>query len=76
MIQVKVISDDHKYGILNKTSNIQESVFINEDIILEYYVELIKEDQKVNEARKEGKCALIRNRKDVIRDTNQKGINK
>ena len=36
MIQVKVISHDHKYGILNKTSNIKESVFINEDIILEY----------------------------------------
>jgi len=37
---------------------------------------LRKEVQKVKEARKEGKWAIIRKRKDVIRDRNQKDNNK
>jgi len=37
---------------------------------------LRKEVQKVKEARKEGEWAIIRNRKTVIRDRNQKDNNK
>ena len=42
-------------------------IFINEDLILQDQVELRKEVQKVKETRKEGKWALIRNRKFVAR---------
>ena len=70
-------STDHKYDILNKTSSLKATrIFINEDLILEDQVELRKEVQKVKEARKEGKWAIIRNRKVVIRDRNQKYTNK
>ena len=51
-------------------------IFINEDLIPEDQAELRKEVQKVKEARKEGKWAIIRNRKVVIRDRNQKDSNK
>jgi len=70
-------SIDHKYDILNKTSSLKGTgIFINEDLILEDQEELRKEVQKVKEARKEGKWAIIRNRKVVIRDRNQKYTNK
>ena len=66
-------STDHKYEILNKTSSLKGTrIFINEDLILEDQAELRKEVQKVKEARKEGKWAIIRNRKFVIQDRNQK----
>ena len=67
LIQIKVSSTDHKYNILNKTSNLKGSgIFINEDLIPEDQAELRKEVQKVKEARKEGKWALIRNKKTII----------
>ena len=47
-------------------------IYINEDLIREEQVELRKEVQKVKETRKEGKWALIRNRKAIIQDRNQK----
>ena len=43
-------------------------IFTNEDLILEDQGELRKEVQMVKEARKEGKWAIIRNRKAVIQD--------
>ena len=43
-------------------------IFINEDLVSEDQAELRKEVQKVKESSKEGKWAIIRNRKDVIRD--------
>jgi len=53
-IQIKVSSTDHKYNILNKTSNLKGSrIFINEYLIPEDQDELRKEVQKVKEARKE-----------------------
>ena len=74
---VKVSSTEQKYNILSKTSSLKGSgIFINEDLIPEDQAELIKEVQKVKEARKEGKWALIRNMKVVIRDRNQKDSNK
>ena len=77
MIWIKVISTDNKYDILRKTSSLKETrIFINEDLILEDQAELRKEVQKLKEARKEGKWAIIRNRKVVIRDRNQKDSNK
>ena len=51
-------------------------IFINEDLIPEDQAELRKEVQKVKEARKEGKWAIIRNRKAFIRDRNQKDSTK
>lgn len=51
-------------------------IFINEDLILEDQEELRKEIQKVKEATKEGKWAIIKNRKAIIRDRNQKDNNK
>ena len=67
----------YKYDILSKTSSLKGiGIFINEDLIPEDQAELRKEVQKVKEARKEGKWAIIRNRKAVIRDRNQKDSNK
>ena len=51
-------------------------IFINEDLVSEDQAELRKEVQKVKEARKEGKWEMIRNRKAIIRDRNQKDSNK
>ena len=70
-------STDHKYDILSKTSSLKGTrIFINEDLIPEDQAKLRKEVQKVKEARKEGKWAIIRNRKAIIRDRNQKDSNK
>ena len=69
-------STDNKYDILSKTSSLKGTgIFINEDLIPEDQAELRKEVQKVKEARKEGKWAIIRNRKAFIRDRNQKDSN-
>ena len=77
IIRVKVSSTEQKYKILSKTSSLKGSrIFINKDLILEDQVELRKEVQKVKEARKEGKWALIINMKVFIRDINQKDRNK
>jgi hypothetical protein len=77
LIQVKVSSNDHKYGILNKTPSLKGSgIFINEDLIPEDQAELRKEVQKVKEARKEGKWEIIHNQKAIIRDRDQKDNNK
>jgi hypothetical protein len=43
-------------------------IFINEDLNPEDQVELRNEVQKVKEAMKEGKWAIIRNRKASVRD--------
>ena len=51
-------------------------ISINEDLIPEDQVELRKEVQKVKDARKEEKWAIIINRKVVIQDRNQKDSNK
>jgi hypothetical protein len=51
-------------------------IFISEDLILKEQVELRKEVQKVKEARKEGKWEIIRNRKAIARDRDQKDNNK
>jgi hypothetical protein len=51
-------------------------IFINEDLIPEDRDELRKEVKKVKEARKEGKWAIIRNRKAIVRDRDQKDNNK
>jgi len=72
-----VSSTNHKYDIHSKTSSIRGmGIFINEDLIPKDHVELRKEVQKVKEVRKEGKWAIIRNRKAFIRDSNQKYSNK
>ena len=77
LIRVKVSSTDEKHDILSKTSSLKRTrILKNEDLIPEDQVELRKEVQKVKEARKEGKWAIIRNRKAVIRDRNQKDYNK
>ena len=69
LIQIKVSSTDHKYGILSKNSSLKGTrIFINEDLIREDQAELRKEVQKVKEARKERKWEIIRNRKAVIQD--------
>jgi hypothetical protein len=71
LIRVKVRCNDHKYSILSKSLSLKESgIFINEDLILEDQAELRKEAQKVNEAKKEGKWAIMRNRKAIVRDRN------
>jgi hypothetical protein len=71
LIRVKVRCNDHKYSILSKSLSLKESgIFINEDLILEDQDELRKEAQKVNEAKKEGKWAIMRNRKAIVRDRN------
>ena len=76
LIRIKVSSTDHKHDILSKTSSLKGTgIFINEDLIPEDQAELRKEVQKVKEARKEGKWAIIRNRKAFIRDRNQKDSN-
>jgi len=76
LIWVKVSSIEHKYDIISKTSTLKGSgIFINEDLIAEDQFELRKEFQKVKEARKERKWALIRNHKVVIQDGNQKDNN-
>jgi hypothetical protein len=76
LICIKVSSTDHKHNILSKTSSLKGTgIFINEDLIPEDQAELRKEVQKVKEARKEGKWAIIRNRKAFIRDRNQKDSN-
>ena len=77
LIRVKVSSNEQRYNILSKTSSLKGlGIFINEDLIPKDMDELRKELQKVKEARKEGKWALIRNMKVVIRDRNQKDSNK
>ena len=77
IILVKISYTEQTYNILRKTSSIKVSrIFIHEDLILEDQVELRKEAQEVKEARKEGERALIRNKKVVIRDRNQKDSNK
>jgi len=76
LIRIKVSSTDHKHDILSKTSSLKGmGIFINEDLIPEDQAELRKEVQKVKEAKKEGKWAIIRNRKAFIRDRNQKDSN-
>jgi hypothetical protein len=77
LIRVKVSCTDHKYSILSKSPSLKGSgIFINEDLIPEDQAELRKEVQKVKEARKEGKWAIIRNRKAIVRDRDQKDNNK
>ena len=64
LIRIKASSTNHKYDILSKTLSLKGTgIFINEDLILEDQAELRKEVQKVKEARKEGKWAIIRNKK-------------
>ena len=76
LIRVKVSFIEQKYDIFSKTSSLKGSgIFINEDLIREDEDELRKEVQKVKEARKEGKWALIK-KKVVIRDRNEKYCNK
>jgi hypothetical protein len=77
LIRVKVSCIDHKYSILSKSPSLKGlGIFINEDLIPEDQAELRKEVQKVKEARKEGKRAIIRNRKAIVRDRDQKDNNK
>ena len=77
MIRVKVSCIDHKYSILSKYLSLKGSgIFINEDLIPEDQAELRKEVQKVKEARKEGKWAIIRNQKANARDRDQNDNNK
>jgi hypothetical protein len=77
LIHVKVSCTDHKYSILSKSPSLKGSaIFINEDLIPEDEAGLRKEVQKVKEARKEGKWAIIRNRKAIVRDRDQKDNNK
>ena len=55
--------------ILRKSPSLKGTrIFINEDLIPEDQAELRKEVQKVNDARKVEKWAIIRNRKAIIRD--------
>jgi hypothetical protein len=62
LIHVKVSCTDHKYSILSKCPSLKGSeIFLNEDLIPEEQAEPRKEVQKVKEARKEGKWAIIRN---------------
>jgi hypothetical protein len=69
LIYVKVSYSNHKYSILSKSSILKGlGIFINEDLIPEDQVELRKEFQNVKEVRKEGKCAIIRNLKAIVRD--------
>ena len=76
LIRVKVSCNDHKYSILSKSPSLKGlGIFINEDLIPEDQVELRKEVQKVKEAKKEGKWTIIRNRKTIVRDRDQKDNN-
>ena len=69
LIYVKVSSNDHNYYILNKTPSLKELwIFINKYLIIEVQDELKKEVQKVKETKKEGKWAIIRDGKTIIRD--------
>jgi hypothetical protein len=62
LIWVMVSSNYHKYGTLSKNLRLKwYGIFINEDLILEDQAKLRKEVQNVNEAKKEGKWAIIRN---------------
>lgn len=54
----------------------RSGIFINEDLVPKDQVKLRKEVQKVNEYIKEGKWAIIRNRKYIIRDRDQTDNNK
>ena len=64
LICIKVSSTNHKYDILSKTSSIKGTgIFINEDLIPKDQTELRKEVQRVKKVRKEGKWAIIKNRK-------------
>ena len=77
LIWIKVSSTDNKYDIISKNSSLKGTrIFINEDLIPKDQAELRNEVQKVKEARKEGKWAIIRNRKAVIQDRNQTDSNK
>jgi hypothetical protein len=77
LIYVKVSCNDHKYSILSKYPSLKGSkIFINEDLIPEDQAELRKEVQKVKEAKKEGKWAIIRNRKSIVRDRDHEDNNK
>jgi hypothetical protein len=77
LIHVKVSCTDHKYNILSKSPSLKGSgIFINEDLIPKHQAELRKEVQTVKESRKEGKWAIIRNRKAIVRDRDQKDNNK
>ena len=77
LIRIKVSSTDHKYDILSKKSSLKGmGIFINEYLIPKDQAELRNEVQKVKGVRKEGKWAIIRNRKVVIRDRNKKYSNK
>jgi len=68
LILVKISCNDHKLDILRKFPSLNRlGIFINGYIILEDQVELRKEVLKVKEARNEGKWAIIRNRKSIIR---------
>ena len=77
MIYVKVSFNDHKYSIPSKSPSLKGSgVFINEDLIPKDQCELRKEVQKVKEAKKEGKWAIIINQKAIVRDRDKKYNNK
>ena len=77
MICVKVSYNDHKYSLLSKSPTLKGSrIFINENLITEDQYELRKEIQKVKETRKEGKLDIIRDRKFIFRDRDQKDNNK
>jgi hypothetical protein len=54
---------------LSKSLSLKGSeIFINEDPIPEDQDELRKKVQKIKESRKEGKWAIIRNQKSIVRD--------
>ena len=67
LICIRVSSNNHKYGILSKTPSVKEiEKFINEDLIIEDQVELIKEVEKVKEDIKKEKLEIIRNGQTII----------
>ena len=77
MICVNVSCNHHKYSILSKSLSLKGlGIFINEDLVPEDQAELSKKVQKVKEASKEGKWAIIRNRKAIVWDRDQKDNNK
>ena len=77
LICVKVSCNDHKHSILSKYLRLKGSgIFINEYLIPEDQAELRKGVQKVNKARKEEKWEIIRNRKVIVMDRDQKDNNK
>jgi hypothetical protein len=61
--------------LVNLSSLKGSGIFINEDLILEDQAELRKGVQKGKEIKKEGKWAIIRNRKAIVRDRDQKDNN-